>query len=87
MRDSSGLLRDQHSAFPNELGTIFATSVVPYESYGTANIFGRYVEFPDFIEGVSANFVVGPPSEYSARVQLVKQRFADVAAARRRIRR
>jgi hypothetical protein len=87
MRDSSGLLRDQHSAYPNDLGTIPASTVVAYESYGTSDLFARFVQWPDFIEGVAANFFFGPPSEYSARKQLVKQRFSDLAAARRLIRR
>jgi hypothetical protein len=86
IRDSSGLLRDQESAYPNDLGTIPANTVVAYESYGTTDQFARFVQWPSFIEGVAANFVVGPPSAYVARRDLVKQRFADLAAARRLIR-
>jgi hypothetical protein len=86
MRDSSGLLRDRHAAYPNDLGTVPANSVIAYESYGTSAPFSRWVQWPDFIEGVARNFVEGPPSELEARKRLIEQRFADVDAARRRIR-
>jgi hypothetical protein len=86
IRDSSGLIRDEDSAFPGDLGTITANSVLAYESYGTDAPFSRYVQFPRLIEGVASNFVFGPPSEYDTRRSLIKQRFADVAAARRIIR-
>lgn len=87
IRDSSGLLRDEQNAFPGDLGTIVAGSATPFTTSGSVDAFARYVEFPSFIEGVSANALQGPAAEFEARKRLVDQRFAAVAAARRVIRR
>jgi hypothetical protein len=85
IRDSSGLLRDQESDYI--LDSTYANTVVPYQTYSTPALFSRWVEWPSFIEGLATAAVAGPPSENEIRKQLVRQRFADLAAARRRIRR
>jgi hypothetical protein len=87
IRDSGGLLRDDQFDYVSDGGTVFANSSVAYQTYTTDEPFSRWVQWPTFIEGLATAFVGGSPSDAENREQLIRQRIAEVAAARRRIRR